>query len=96
MNYLELNKEKIEQLLDEVNMQCNDVKAQNYKVDISRGKPCNEQLDIAMGMLSDPALLQNMPKNYRNYGMLDGIPEMKQIFADVLDAEVDYDECPSE
>ena len=84
MNYLELNKEKIEQLLDEVNMQCNDVKAQNYKVDISRGKPCNEQLDIAMGMLSDPALLQNMPKNYRNYGMLDGIPEMKQIFADVL------------
>ncbi len=85
MNYLELSKEKKAQLLDEVNKEFNAFVAKGYKVDISRGKPCSEQLDIGMEMFKgiDKAL-ESMPKNYRNYGMLSGIPEMQQLFADML------------
>ncbi len=84
MNYLELNKEKLEQLLDAANDEFKQIRAKGYNVDISRGKPCSEQLDFGMEMYNLGDSLKHMPKNYRNYGMLDGIPEMKQIFGDML------------
>ena len=84
MNYLELSKEKLEQLLDEANDEFKAIRAKGYKVDISRGKPCSEQLDVGMEMYDFGDALKRMPKNYRNYGMLDGIPEMKQLFGEIL------------
>ena len=84
MNYLELNKEKLEQLLDAANDEFKQIRAKGYNVDISRGKPCSEQLDFGMEMYNLGDSLKHMPKNYRNYGMLDGIPEMKQLFGDML------------
>ncbi len=85
MNYLELGKEKLAQLLDKVNVEYEEIKKKGYKVDISRGKPCSEQLDVGMEMFKDlDKKLANMPKNYRNYGLLSGIPEMKEIFGQIL------------
>ena len=89
MNYLDLNKEKLEQLLDEVNKEYKAIRAKGYAVDISRGKPCSEQLDFGMEMYNLGDSLKRMPKNYRNYGMLDGIPEMKQLFGDMLGLNAD-------
>ncbi len=90
MNYLELSKEKLEQLLDTTNEQYKAIRAKGYNVDISRGKPCSEQLDFGMQMYSDlDNALKNMPKNYRNYGMLDGIPEMKHLFGQMLGLNAD-------
>ncbi len=84
MDYLALNKEKLEQLLDVANDEYKVIRAKGYNVDISRGKPCSEQLDVGMQMYDFGDALKHMPKNYRNYGMLDGIPEMKQLFGDML------------
>ena len=89
MNYLELNKEKLEQLLDAANEEFMQIRAKGYNVDISRGKPCSEQLDFGMEMYNLGDSLKHMPKNYRNYGMLDGIPEMKQLFGDMLGLNAD-------
>lgn len=90
MNYLELSKEKLEQLLDTTNDQYKAIRAKGYNVDISRGKPCSEQLDFGMQMYYDLGdALKNMPKNYRNYGMLDGIPEMKRLFGEMLGLNAD-------
>ena len=89
MNYLELNKEKLEQLLDGVNEEFKAIRSKGYNVDISRGKPCSEQLDFGMEMYDLKDSLKHMPKNYRNYGMLDGIPEMKQLFGDMLGLNAD-------
>ena len=89
MNYLELNKEKLEQLLDAANEEFKQIRAKGYNVDISRGKPCSEQLDFGMEMYNLGDSLKHMPKNYRNYGMLDGIPEMKQLFGDMLGLNAD-------
>ncbi|MDR1465381.1 MAG: aminotransferase class I/II-fold pyridoxal phosphate-dependent enzyme [Oscillospiraceae bacterium] len=58
------------------------------KLDMSRGKPGADQLDLSAALL-DAALL-DPPKtetgfDCRNYGLLDGIPEAKRLFAALLD-----------
>ncbi|MDE6372545.1 MAG: aminotransferase class I/II-fold pyridoxal phosphate-dependent enzyme, partial [Clostridia bacterium] len=83
MNYSQLSKEELQQIYDLQKNEYDNLVSQGYSVDIARGKPCNEQLDIAMPMLNIEGL-ENMPKSYRNYGMLDGIPELKKIFAQML------------
>lgn len=63
-------------------------KSRNLKLDMSRGKPCPEQLDLSMGMLdvlsSREGLTSADGTDIRNYGGLDGIPEAKALFAQVL------------
>ena len=65
-----------------------DFKAQNLKLDMSRGKPAPEQLDLSMPMmdvLTSKDLLQTENGfDCRNYGVLDGIPEAKRMFAELL------------
>lgn len=64
-------------------------KARSLKLDMSRGKPGPEQLDLTLEMLE----CVNEREGYktadgvdtRNYGLLDGIPEVKKLFGDILD-----------
>ncbi len=87
MNYSQLSKEELQQIYDLQKNEYDNLVSQGYSVDIARGKPCNEQLDIAMPMLNMEGI-ENMPKSYRNYGMLDGIPELKKIFAQMLGVNI--------
>ena len=57
---------------------------------MSRGKPSPEQLDLTMGMLDILHKGSGMVSggvDTRNYGMMDGLPEAKKIFADILEVE---------
>jgi aspartate/methionine/tyrosine aminotransferase len=61
-------------------------------LDMTRGKPCAEQLDLALGMLREDiskVYLTRSGLDCRNYGGLDGIPEAKVLFADYLGVEPD-------
>ena len=53
-------------------------------ISMARGKPCQEQVDLSMPMLdvfnSGSDLIIN-GTDYRNYGILDGIPECKKMFS---------------
>ncbi|MBO5657123.1 MAG: aminotransferase, partial [Agathobacter sp.] len=64
------------------------VKSLNLKLDMSRGKPSAEQLDLSMGILdaidSQTALISENGMDLRNYGVLDGIPEAKRLLAEML------------
>lgn len=55
---------------------------------MSRGKPCTEQLDLSEPLLADIVTNQDCygegGVDLRNYGVLDGITEMKRIFADLM------------
>jgi aspartate/methionine/tyrosine aminotransferase len=66
-----------------------DFKSRNLKYDMSRGKPCQEQLDLSIGMLDITDYKSYDGTDCRNYGGLDGIPEAKQLFAELLEVNTD-------
>lgn len=63
-------------------------KAKELKLDMSRGKPSTEQLDLTLPMLDTLGSGDSMKAadgtDCRNYGVLDGISEAKAMFAEVL------------
>lgn len=67
----------------------NDFKDKKLKLDMSRGKPCAEQLDLSMGMLNITDYRAEDGTDCRNYGGVDGIPEAKKLFAELLEADQD-------
>ena len=88
MQYSKMKKEELEDLKSELKKQYDDVKSQNLKLNMARGKPSPEQLGLSMDMLnsslSPSDWISEDGTDVRNYGGLDGIPECKKLFADEL------------
>ena len=64
-----------------------DARELHLKLDMSRGKPCKEQLDLSMEMLTDLASAKDClagETDVRNYGVLGGLPEARAYFAELL------------
>ena len=81
--YKEMSREELLSEKASLEERYNEFKARGLKLDMSRGKPCKEQLDLSVAL--------NNVKDYvsdgvdvRNYGMLDGIPSCKKLFADLM------------
>ena len=87
--YEELSKEELLEIKSELEAEFEKVKAQGLKLDMSRGKPSTEQLNLSMGMMdvlnSDSDLVCEEGVDCRNYGVLDGIREAKQLLADMME-----------
>ena len=80
--------EKKSELLDRYG----EFKSRNITLDMTRGKPCSEQLDLAMGMLEcvkDEDFRAQDGADCRNYGGLDGIAEAKALFAEYMGVSTD-------
>lgn len=79
----------LRELLNGLQTKLDEYKNQNLKLDMSRGKPCTEQLDISMGMLDFPASTDSCKSSdgvdCRNYGGLDGLAEVKTLFSEMLE-----------
>ncbi|TGB14723.1 aminotransferase class I/II-fold pyridoxal phosphate-dependent enzyme [Streptomyces sp. MZ04] len=60
--------------------------ARGLKLDLTRGKPAPEQLDLSDDLLSLPGGRHTAADgtDVRNYGGLQGLPELREIFAGVL------------
>jgi len=69
-----------------------DFKDQGLKLDMSRGKPGADQLDLTNEMLdtlsSDAVMKGADGVDCRNYGILDGIAECKELFAEIMEVDV--------
>ncbi len=89
-SYLSMSAEELQAELESVKKEYEDIKAQGLSIDMSRGKPGSDQLDISDGMLKvldDGNFKCEAGLDVRNYGLLDGIPECKKLFADLLEVK---------
>jgi aspartate/methionine/tyrosine aminotransferase len=90
-DYLSLSKEQLKIKKSELQKQYETFKAKNLKLDMSRGKPGADQLDLSLEVLdcinSSESCKSEGGADCRNYGLLDGIPEAKKLFADILEVK---------
>lgn len=93
-NYCDLTREEQKSLYDSLISEYNFYKSKGLKLDLSRGKPNSDQLDISLPLLSEARPREKCFSingiDCRNYGVLDGIPEMKQLFSEMLGIKTEY------
>lgn len=80
------SKEQLQALLADLESQYAQLKAAKLSLDLTRGKPSSAQLDLSNSM--DTVLQGNFRgsdgTDTRNYGGLDGLPEAKALFSQML------------
>lgn len=91
MFYKDMNREQLLEEKESLQKEYDGYKAMGLKLDMSRGKPGKEQLDISERMLdivnSGTECKTRDGLDCRNYGLLDGIPSCKELFAKLLGVE---------
>lgn len=87
-----MNKEQLVCFKNETQALYNAFKSQKLCLNMARGNPCKEQLELSVDMLSifnDGDFVSENGIDVRNYGMLDGIPEAKELFSDMIGVDED-------
>lgn len=87
MEYASMNQAQLQTEYELVAKKFEDLKGKNLKLDMSRGKPGKEQLDLVSDMLTVLAKPEDCVQDgldVRNYGELTGLPSAKKLFAEIL------------
>ena len=87
MAYANLSKAELQKVFDELSAEYKGYQAKNLSLNMARGKPGKEQLDLVSDLLTilnspDQCMCDGM--DVRNYGELSGLPSAKRLFADIL------------
>ncbi len=89
--YKDLSKAQLSEIKQQLVSAYEGYKAQGLKLDMSRGKPGKDQLDLSNELnnvlVADSDYKCENGMDVRNYGILDGIPEAKRLFAQLLEVE---------
>ncbi len=89
--YLDCTEQELKSALATATSEYEKFKALELSLDMSRGKPCKDQLSLSMGLLdrvkSNDSAISEGNIDCRNYGGPDGIPEAKRLFAQILGCE---------
>lgn len=87
--YAEMGKEELTTLKAALTEEYETYCAQGLSLNMARGKPGKDQLDLSMPLLdilsSDDACTAADGTDIRNYGVVDGLPEAKELMASMLD-----------
>lgn len=89
-SYLKMSKDELQAQYNAVLKEYNDIKSKGLNIDMSRGKPGSDQLDISNDMLKvfeDGNFKTEAGFDVRNYGLLQGIPECQKLFAELLEVK---------
>lgn len=91
MDYSTLSAEALQATLTAARKRHNSLVKERLNLDLSRGKPSPEQLDLSMPLLNICNSTFRSPKgaDYRNYGYLEGVPELRDVLAAILDVSRD-------
>lgn len=91
--YQEMSREELMQEREALEAAYKKYQQSGLKLDMSRGKPSQEQLDLSMGMMdvlnSESDLKCDDGTDCRNYGVLDGIQEAKVLLGDMIECHPD-------
>ncbi|WP_234117324.1 aminotransferase class I/II-fold pyridoxal phosphate-dependent enzyme [Clostridium hydrogenum] len=87
--FAKMDKKALQQTRVELFKRYEEYKSQKLKYDMSRGKPCKEQLDLSLDMMNIKDYKSSSGTDCRNYGGIDGIPEAKELFSQIIEASVD-------
>ena len=83
-DYLKMSRAELEAEKERLLQLYGDEKKKGLKLDMSRGKPCPEQLDLSMDLLKIQEYRTEAGADTRNYGFLEGIPEARRLFGELL------------
>lgn len=84
-----MSTEQLRALESELSEQYQAIKQRGLSLDLTRGKPSNEQLDLSDALLGDISSAARSDASLRNYGGLLGIPAARELFAPVLGVSAD-------
>ena len=91
--YKEMTKEQLQELRTALMAQYKEYQSRNLELNMARGKPSAEQLNLSMGMMDVLSSASDLTcedgTDCRNYGVLDGIPEAKELIGDMMEVPVD-------
>ncbi len=93
MRLTEMKQDQLNEMKAELTEEYISFKNKGLKLDMSRGKPSSAQLDLSMGMMdclsSSTPLKAADGADCRNYGVLDGIAEAKEMFSQMIGVDTD-------
>lgn len=88
MFYKDYTKEQLSNEFDKLKNELEEIKNLNLSLNMSRGVPCQEQLELSHSMLdiiNSSVQCQTIDgQDCRNYGIMDGIPSCKMLMADMM------------
>ena len=86
MDYIGFSKEELEEMLKTEQKKLSKIGKRGISIDMSRGRPAKEQLEIAMPMLEDAGAYnyELASGDARNYGGLGGLRQARELFGDLL------------
>ena len=91
--YAEMTKEELKSLKVELKAKYKEYQGKGLSLNMARGKPCTEQLDLSMRMMdvlsSNDDLTCEDGTDCRNYGILDGIKEARELIGDMMENPID-------
>ena len=93
MNYENMSNNELTHEFEKIKAEYNTICEKKLSLDMSRGKPSFEQIDISNHFFSlispETGFLTESGIDCRNYGLLDGIPELKKLFSEILEVPED-------
>lgn len=91
--YQELSTAQLETMLKELRTQYADFQKKGLKLDMSRGKPAADQLELSMPMFdvlnSSSYMKTEDGFDLRNYGVVDGAMDAKRLFGELMGVSTD-------
>lgn len=94
MDFTRLPKTELEKKKDELEKNYRSFQAKKLSLNMARGNPGLDQLQLSNPMLnilnSDSELHASTGQDCRNYGMPEGLPELRKLFSQMMEVDADH------